>query len=250
MPANLRNYIEYLDPEPGKWLDLLDGLRVLTGQEYIFAATREPRNTACSGVIGGGLGPRKFFINRQVGKDYCADLPAEEMAAFLGVHFKEYRTGNFHDWAGLMTAARVNDACWVKISRQDYSVVVIVTAGVNNACAAGVTPCCILSPAAGTINIMAFMSHVLSPGAMINAVQTVTEAKTQTLRELNVICPATGAFASGTTTDALILSSAGSGPHCPYAGPGTIMGYLLALGVREALPQSLKYYWSHTGENI
>lgn len=151
-----------------------------------------------------------------------------------------------------MTAARVVDACWLKVTHRDCRVNVIITAGVNNACSAGVTPYCVqasdkIEP--GTINTMAFTSHALTPGALVNAVQTVTEAKTQTLRELNITCPVTGAFASGTNTDATLIAAASDTIPCEYAGPGTLIGYMLALGVRGALTQTLKNYLARQAQD-
>jgi adenosylcobinamide amidohydrolase len=166
------------------------------------------------------------------------------MAGYLASQFEFYSPSSGPDWAALMTAARVDDACWVKVSHQDCQAHVIITAGVNNACSAGVTPYCV--PASdrtkpGTINIMAVLSHSLTPGALVNAVQTVTEAKTQTLRDLGVVCPVTGAFASGTNTDATLIAAADSVPG-EYAGPGTLIGYMLARGVRGALTRAVKRY--------
>jgi len=237
--------VEYLFPEPGKWFDLQNGLRALPGPGYILAAASEPWVTINSGVFGGGIGPKRFFLNRQVDKGYTSDCPQDEMAVFLASEFEIYRPIVSTDWAALMTAARVNDASWVSLSHKEHYVTVIITAGVNNACSAGITPHCV--PASntiqpGTINIMAFLSHSLSPGTLVNAVQTVTEAKTQTLRQLNITCPVTGTFASGTNTDALVIAAADSISYDEYAGPGTLTGYMLALGVRKALFQTLKRY--------
>ena len=242
--------VEYLFPEPGKWFDLQNGLQALPGPGYILAAVPEPWVTINSGVFGGGIGQKRFFLNRQVDKGYTSDCPPEEMAVYLASEFELYKPIVSSEWAALMTAARVNDASWVRLSHKEHHVTVIITAGVNNACSAGITPHCV--PASntiqpGTINIMAFLSHSLSPGALVNAVQTVTEAKTQTLRELNITCPVTGTFASGTNTDALVIAAANSIP-CKYAGPGTLIGYMLALGVRRALFRAVKRYLTLEGQ--
>ena len=89
---------------------------------------------------------------------------------------------------------------------------------------------------------MAFYAHALSAGAVINAVQTATEAKAQTLREMQILCPDTGVQATGTNTDALIIAAPDRPPLYPYAGPGALPGYLLALGVRHALRRTLERY--------
>jgi iron complex transport system ATP-binding protein len=245
MPEKVPTLIQYIEPAPGEWVDLEGGLRAVLRPGYIFAAAPEPWLAACSGVTGGGLGKRRYFLNRQVDLDYNEARPEEEMSFFLAAGVQEYSNAGRGEWAGLMTGARIGDACWIRLAREDCSLTVIVTAGVNNACAAGITPCCPLESAGGppgTINIMAFFARALSPGAVINAVQTATEAKALTLRERRILCPDTGVLATGTNTDALIIAAADRPPLYPYAGPGTLPGYLLALGVRLALTRTLERY--------
>lgn len=244
MTSASQTSVEYLFPEPGKWVELQNGLGAFPGTGYILAAASRPWISINSGIFGGGIAQKRYFINRQVDKGYASDCPSDEMACYLASQFALYSPASRSEWAALMTAARVDDACWVKVSHQDCQVNMIVTAGVNNACSAGVTPHCVpvhKTNKPGTINIMAFLSHSLTPGALVNAVQTVAEAKAQTLRELNVTCPVTGAFASGTNTDATIIAAAGP-ISCEYAGPGTLTGYMLALGVRRALTRAVESY--------
>ncbi len=245
MPAEVQTIIEYLEPGPGQWLDLEEGLKGVLRPDHIFVAAAGPWLAVCSGVTGGGLGRRRYFLNRQVDLSYNEARPEAEMAAYLAAAFREYSAAGSGDWAGLMTGAKVIDACWTRLTLRDSRVTVIVTAGVNNACAAGITPCCPLEGAGsppGTINIMAFFAHALSAGALINAVQTATEAKAQTLREMQILCPVTGVQATGTNTDALIIAAPDRPPLYPYAGPGALPGYLLALGVRHALKRALERY--------
>ncbi len=245
--AGRQTVIEYLEPRPDSWFDLLAGLRAVLTPEYIFIDAGEPKISVSSGILGGGIGRRRYFINRQVDKDYCEDRPAEEIAVFLKDSFQHYDFKEITNWTALMTSAHVSDACWVRVSHGEYRAAVVITAGVENACAAGV---CVMAPQAtgpGTINIMAFLNHALPPGALVNAVQTATEAKARTVRELNIVCSQTGAYASGTTTDALIIATANTGT-CPYAGPGTPTGYILALGVRKALVGSLNKRWRKQGD--
>ncbi|MDD2553728.1 MAG: adenosylcobinamide amidohydrolase [Desulfotomaculaceae bacterium] len=237
--------LEYLFPETSKWLALQNGLRAFPGSGYILVTAASSLLTVNSGIFGGGINHRRYFINRQVEKDYTSDCPADEMADYLASQFASYKPAAKSEWAALMTAARVVDACWLKVTHQDCQVNVIITAGVNNACSAGVTPYCVSASGKvgpGTINTMAFINRALTPGALVNAVQTMTEAKTQTLRELNITCPVTGAFASGTNTDATLIAAAADTIPCEYTGPGTLIGYMLALGVRGALTQAVKSY--------
>ncbi|MDD4588125.1 MAG: adenosylcobinamide amidohydrolase [Heliobacteriaceae bacterium] len=238
---------------PGREVAFPPGLTVSLTPEYLFVQAEEPLLAASSAIVGGGLGRRRFFVNREVGRDYRATDPVAELTTFLAKNFPGpagVAAAGAGSWVALMTAARVADVAGVSLYTSDLAVTVLVTAGVNNACAAGITPVC--SPTAvglpGTINIMAFSSLALTPGALINAVQTVTEAKTRVLRELKVTCPLTGMPATGTNTDAVLIGARYGRPGYPYAGPGTVIGYLLALGVHRALVPALQRYWERSGK--
>ena len=96
----------------------------------------------------------------------------------------------------------------------------------------------LLQQAPGTINIIVLLDAKLTRAAMLNAVVTVTEAKSAVLYEMKV-CTPDGAPATGTSTDTVTIAMTGAGPTLPYAGPATVMGWLIAKTVRQALQQSL-----------
>jgi len=231
----------------GERFEFLAGLTACYSPPCIVLVSSRPRLTICSGVVGGGMGYRRFFINRQVDKNYCHHQPLREMEEFIGKNFSDLSGGCAEGWSALMTAARLEDAAWVKLWEDELEAGVIVSAGVNNACSAGITgrPQRGAVLPAGTINIMVFFSRPLLPAALVNAVQTVTEAKTALLGELGVTCPATGVRATGTSTDAVIVAG-GPGEDRPqaYAGPLTAAGYLAARGVRAGLSRALHRYWN------
>lgn len=232
-------------PRAGERFELLTGLTACYAPPCITLVSSEPRLTVCSGVVGGGLGYRRFFINRQVDKGYSPPQPAREMEEFIESNFSDVSGGCTESWSALMTAARLEDAAWVRLWAGGLTAGVIVSAGVNNACSAGITgwlPQGRVLPA-GTINVMVFFSRPLTPAALVNAVQTVTEAKTAVLVEFGVTCPATGGRATGTSTDAVMVAGGpGEGRAEIYAGPLTAAGYLAARGVRTGLSRALVRY--------
>ncbi|NLJ75924.1 MAG: adenosylcobinamide amidohydrolase [Peptococcaceae bacterium] len=246
--------LEYISPRPGKWSTLQKGLFAFPGSDYILVAAVSALFTISTGVVGGGIGHKHYFINRQVGKNYSSSLPANEMTSYLESQFTFYKAAATQ-WAALMTAAPIVDACWARVTYQKHQIDIIITAGVNNACSAGVTPYCAQGQdktMPGTINTMAFISNALTPGALVNAIQTATEAKTQILREFNITCPVTGSFASGTNTDATLIAAATDTAFCEYAyaGPGTLLGFMLASGVRGALTQALRTYLGNRSKRL
>lgn len=139
---------------------------------------------------------------------------------------------------GLLTAASLERTQVVCLGEGEVQVCALVTAGVSNATSAGLTPPAVLMQAS-TINIVMLVNRALSPAAMVNAVITITEAKTDTLNRLGVKTPQ-GEIASGTSTDTVVIAHNGEGKPLPYAGPATAVGWLMAKAVRLALTQALR----------
>ncbi len=161
-----------------------------------------------------------------VPRGYACPWPVgdlEGMARTLGV---------VEPFVGLMTAASLERARVVVERDEDVVVVAVVTVGLGNPIAAGVTE--VFQAAPGTINIILLIEAQLSQAARVNAVITATEAKTLALVESGVRAPH-GGPASGTSTDALVIASTGRGVSAAYAGPITTVGALIARAVRRAI---------------
>lgn len=139
---------------------------------------------------------------------------------------------------GLLTAASLDRAQVITLGDGELQVGAVVTAGVSNATSAGLTPPARLTQA-NTINIVLLVNRALSQAAMVNAVITITEAKTDTLNRLGIKTPQ-GEIASGTSTDTVVIAHNGEGEPLPYAGPATTAGWLMAKAVRLALPEVLR----------
>ena len=73
---------------------------------------------------------------------------------------------------------------------------------------------------------------------MLNAIITATEAKSAVMNEMDIRTP-DGVLATGTSTDTVTVAMTGFGPIQPYAGPATVLGWLIAKTVRQALRESL-----------
>ncbi|MFD0904727.1 adenosylcobinamide amidohydrolase, partial [Actinomadura sediminis] len=80
----------------------------------------------------------------------------------------------------------------------------------------------------GTINILAVLPVPLTDGALVNAVVTVTEAKTQALLEAGFPC-------TGTASDAVCVAVPEAGTPEPFAGPRSVWGARLARAVHRAV---------------
>jgi adenosylcobinamide hydrolase len=137
---------------------------------------------------------------------------------------------------GLMTAVKLSKARIAFLESDGSSVGALVTAGVRNASAAGITP--VFSSKPGTINIILLLNARLTRAAMLNAVITATETKTAVLMEKKVLT-AEGELAAGTSTDTVTIAATNHGALQAYAGPVTTIGWLIARAVRESLLESL-----------
>lgn len=177
-----------------------------------------------SGVLGGGIGPREWVLNAQVPGGYARTDPARhltELAARLGL------TG---PGVGMLTAAQVTDL----VMRSDGGVRAAVTAGLlvptwaaapaqgAGAAGSGLAP--------GTINIIVSVPVPLTDAALVNAVITVTEAKTQAVLDA-------GFAGTGTATDAVCVAvpvSPGTAA-ADFAGPRSAWGARIARAVYAAV---------------
>lgn len=139
---------------------------------------------------------------------------------------------------GLLTAASLDRTQVITLGDGELEVGAVVTAGMSNATSAGLTPPARLRQA-NTINLVLLVNHALSQAAMVNAVITITEAKTDTLNRLGIRTPQ-GEIASGTSTDTVVIAHNGEDQPLPYAGSATTAGWLMAKAVRLALPEVLR----------
>jgi adenosylcobinamide amidohydrolase len=178
----------------------------------------DPVWVASSAVLGGGIGARSWIINAQVSLDYSHEDPAAHVASIgdeLGL--------TPHAGVGLLTAASVRDVVWA----EDDGACCAGTVGVS-------TPTWAAAPdgtwsrwTPGTINLVVWVPGALSDAALINAVITATEAKTQALLERAV--PGTG-----TASDAIVVCCPAGGTE-PYGGPRSTWGARIARAVHSAV---------------
>lgn len=178
-----------------------------------------PRLVASTASCGGGSGARAWVLNAQVPHNYARhdlDRHGAELAALDGL-------------AGsgvvMFTAANVRDE-----QRSSHGgVEVSATVGLTHPTwAADPDAEVVAVPLPGTINVVAVLPVRLSEAALLNALTTATEAKTQALF-------AAGVGGTGTPSDAVTICCAPDGPIEPFAGPRSSWGSLLALAAYDAV---------------
>lgn len=175
---------------------------------------------AASGPLGGGIGVRAWVVNVTVSPDYSRvdpDRHLEEIASTLNLA----AVG-----VGMLTAVDVGGS-----RRADEGgVEVVVSVGLTWPTWAA-APDGAPNPYAGTVNTIAWLPVVLSDAALVGAVITATEAKTQALADAGV--PGTG-----TASDAVCIACpqpAHGDALEPFAGPRSVWGARLARAVHAAV---------------
>lgn len=197
-------------PRPGRHAD----------GELLVWHLRNPLLCVSSAPLGGGLGVRTWIVNAQVPTDYAR--------TDLDVHLRSLarEQGCIGDGVGMLTAAQVGNVA----SATDRDVSVYATVGLTRPTWASDCDDAHSTWQPGTINVVAFLPVRLSDAALVNAVMTVTEAKTQALVEAGV--PGTG-----TASDAVCIACPATGGVEPFGGPRSSVGAPLARATYMAISQ-------------
>ncbi len=178
----------------------------------------EPMLSISSAPLGGGIQNINWIVNAGVSLHYARTDPAEHLGEIAGDR------GLHGSGVGMLTAAAVEKWEW----NDEEQVGVAVTVGLSvptwAAAAAGAAG----DFSAGTINIVVVVPVRLGEAALVNAVISVTEAKTQALGERGV--PGTG-----TASDAVVIVCPGDGTAEQFGGPRSAWGSRIARGVYAAV---------------
>ena len=193
---------------------------------------RLPEDTIAiaSAVFGGGLGPREWVVNAQVALDYGNDDPALHLAAIATGLGLDAGRG-----VGLLTAVPVLDAK----AAADEGVECAATVGLSTPTWAAAADGAWSRWAPATINLVCWVPAPLADAALVNAVVTATEAKTQALGEGGV--PGTG-----TASDAIVVCCPAGGTE-RYGGPRSRWGARLARAVHCAVAAGTTSFLDHRG---
>ncbi len=209
----------------------IPGITFSIDEIAVHVASQEPLTVLSSAVVGGELRAARRIVNMHVRKDYDDPRPESDLATCAA------RLGIAEPFVGMMTAARTQDARVAVETHAEVTAVAVVTAGLSNPTAAGVSSLAEWRPS--TINTILLIDAALTPAAMINAIITATEAKTLALVEAGVRAPH-GGFASGTSTDSIVIATTERGARLEYAGPISPVGALIGRAVRRAMQDALR----------
>jgi adenosylcobinamide amidohydrolase len=180
-----------------------------------FAA---PVRAVASAPHGGGLGTRRWIVNAQVPVSYGRRDPDHHLGK-LGVSLGLPGRG-----VGMLTAADVRAVS----SAVDSGVEAAVTVGLGHPTRAAAPDAPRPVSLVGTINAVVWVPERLSDAALVNAVATATEAKSQALWDK-------GLDATGTATDAVCIACPDDGPMHAFGGPRSVWGARVARALHSAV---------------
>jgi adenosylcobinamide hydrolase len=182
-----------------------------------------PLRMIASSPHGGGLGLRRWVVNAQVPAGYGRRDPDHHLAK-LGVSLGLPGRG-----VGMLTAADVRAVSSVT----DAGVEVFATVGLGHPTWAAAPD--VASPVSlvGTINLVILLPERMSDAALVNAVATATEAKSQAMWEA-------GIRGTGTATDAVCIACPEDGSPHAFGGPRSTWGARLARAVHAAVLGGLR----------
>jgi adenosylcobinamide hydrolase len=209
----------------------IHGITIRQDQQVLHIQSREKLSVLSTSFFGAGFLRVNHILNAYVSRDYDSDDPAGDL------HNIAIQNDVPEPFVGLLTAVPLRKARMAVAEEDGLRVAAVATAGVGNATNAGVTqPWRAYKP--GTINLILLLDAQLSQAAMLNAIITATEAKCAVLRAMD-IRTADGEPATGTSTDTVTIACTGQGTEQAYAGPATVLGWLIAKAVRQAVEESL-----------
>jgi len=210
---------------------VIPGITVGVDAEGVVVTSTTPILVASSAIAGGGVVETLAIVNVHVEKNGSLARAREALEAFA----RKHAVGA--PYVGLLTAARTEQADIVTARHAGITALAIATVGLSNRTTAGVSP-----PAAcalpSTINTIVVVDADAPPAALVNAMMTITEVKTLALFEAGVK-GADGRFATGTSTDAVVVAATRRGPRAEFGGPVSDLGWVVAQAAGPALRRGI-----------
>ena len=209
---------------------MIEGIHVHIDTEGVAVTAAAPLVAVSSALVGGGHAIVDAILNLHVPKGFqCADSTTV-LADFARRRRLPSR------YVGLLTAAATENAEVATVRHGALSALAIATVGLSNRITAGVSRPAHTS--AGTINTIIVVDGDAETTALVNAAMTVTEVKTLALIEAGVK-GADGRFATGTSTDAVVVAATGRGRRERFGGPISDLGWLVGQAASAALRRGI-----------
>ncbi|MGD0663439.1 MAG: adenosylcobinamide amidohydrolase [Syntrophorhabdales bacterium] len=243
------------------------GVEIHREEKIIYARFLVPHRVISTCPAAGGVrDDLDYLYNHQscepIGHDPAAlRLIGPDPQGYRSMVCRQYRLPDDR-CATLGTAANMRYAITKEARFRDLAVVAVCTGGAETNAGRAGDPAVVYErdgtyervsaddPVShGTINTMLFISRELTPGAMVNAVMTATEAKSAALQELDVNSRYSHGIATGTGTDQIgVAARLETGIPLTSAGKHTVLGELIGKTVCGAVKATMALQDSLTPE--
>jgi adenosylcobinamide hydrolase len=229
----------------------IDFVKADVDKHKLLISSEKPLVILSSAVHNGGFKKAKTIISIHVpehSEENCnrkmddLDKELHENPELILQRAIKWLGISLDDAVGIMTNADVRN---VDVSHKkcgDITLSVFVTAGVEVAARAGELTISLPNQPKidiGTINVVVLIDGNLTESCMVDAIKTITEAKTMALKELDVRSCFSGDLASGTVTDSVVVACTKRGKPISYAGTATVIGELIGKSVKQSLKKTL-----------
>jgi adenosylcobinamide amidohydrolase len=206
--------------------------RVSLQEDALVVSFRGLCRTLGWAPLGGGLTVARHWINHQVQKSrkfrHDMEPPAQTLrrvAKQLGL------SGNI---VGQMTSGNIRSFKKTVLTRKNWTVLAVGTAGFSNAVRVG-ERASHGSNNIGTINLLVWVSKPLALPTLLEVLQIAVEARTLAVLGMKVKSRATGAPATGTGTDCVTVACPFGKGSRVYAGKHTVLGELVGKVVLKVM---------------
>jgi len=205
--------------------------------------SKAPLKILSSAVLNGGLRDANWIVSVHVPENGSKDEEVHRNPEqFLREEVSRMNI-SADEVVGLMTAASLQNVVVTNLRYYDMSLSALVTAGTSVSATAGdeitSNQRSFKPKKFGTINIILLVDGNLTQSCMVGAINTITEAKTVALRELDIRSRFSGDIASGTITDSVAVACTKRGKPIEYAGTISILGELIGKSVRESVKKAI-----------
>ena len=245
-----------------KLAQFYDGIELYREEKIVYARLMTPHRvlSTCRSSAGGMHDDLMYLYNHQSCEPAGGHMNARmyRLAVDSPEDYKREVADRhnlpFQRCATLGTAANMNNAAICIERFCDLEVVTVCTGGVEGNAGRAGDPATYYEPQddsakgqidlecerrPGTINAMIFLNRELTPGAMVTAVITATEAKTAALQELVVGSKYSEGLATGTGTDQIAVASKLGGKAISFAGKHSKVGELIGRTMHDAVLETL-----------
>lgn len=231
-----------------------DGVEIHREEKIVYVRFLVPHRVISTCAVAGGLrDDLSYLYNHQACEPIGHQPPVPRQVSRDPHAYRQVICRRFglpdQQCAALGTAANMRYAAIRRKTYRELEVVAVCTGGVETNAGRAGDPAGVYEadgvfervgkqPAVthGTINTLLLINRELTPGAMVRAVMTATEAKTAALQELAVNSRYSDGLATGTGTDQIGVAArlhtgiplTGAGKHC-------VLGELIGKTVHAAV---------------